>query len=182
MSYAVDLLEVVQFLVEKYPESVSMASRRGIPFHDACRTRGVETVKYLYEKNPSAIKSADYLPFESNRDVDEKLHFLLEKNSELIKVNDPEGNLPLHKACSDFSWDFSRIKMVFELYPDAVATRNLEGRFPLTSSSTLDFSDISTPSGIHMRFSCETNPTPDTCNISISKVTVISISISIRIY
>ena len=41
--------------------------------------------------------------------------------------NPSSGNLPLHTACSNFSWKLSHIKQLFELYPDAVAIRNVEG-------------------------------------------------------
>ena len=64
--------------------------------------------------------------FEGDRDVEAKLEFLLEMHPQWVREKDPSsGNLPLHEACSCFSWKLSHIKQLFELYPDAVAIRNV---------------------------------------------------------
>ncbi|KAL7545679.1 hypothetical protein ACHAWF_009027 [Thalassiosira exigua] len=135
--YATDTtLEITKFLVEKYPESVTAMARQGTAFHSACRNGGIDTVAYLFEQNPEAINSAAHpalhIPLGFNRDVEAKVQFLLERDPQSTKAKDPStGDLPLHTACSEFSWDLSMIKRLFNLYPDAIATRNHEGRYPL---------------------------------------------------
>ncbi|KAL7550939.1 hypothetical protein ACHAWF_014142 [Thalassiosira exigua] len=128
--------EITKYLVEKYPESVTVWSRGGTAFDDALCGGGIDTVKYLFEKDPAVIKSTSHpalhRPFSFNRDVEAKVNFLLEANAQLIRAEDRStGNLPLHAACSSREVEFSLIKKLFYLYPNAIAARNNKGRFPL---------------------------------------------------
>ncbi len=101
-------IQIIQYLVEKYPEALKLKDAYGnLPFHSACCDDApLEVVRYLHEKYPEAIKIVgldDDLPVHmachKNASL-EVVAFLLSLFPESIEATNNKGCQPLHCACS----------------------------------------------------------------------------------
>jgi hypothetical protein len=99
-------LEVVQFLVEQWPEAVKIADGRGwLPFHVACINRApLQVVQFLVEHWSEAVKIVGqygWLPLHLaciNRAPLQVIQFLVEQWPESIKAADTHEKNPLDCA------------------------------------------------------------------------------------
>jgi hypothetical protein len=103
-------LEVIQFLVEQWPESVMISAKksksdRDLPLHIACQnTAALEVVQYLVEQWPEAVTAAGcggWLPLHdacARKAPLEVVQYLVEQWPGSIKAAYSNGRLPLHRA------------------------------------------------------------------------------------
>mmetsp|Transcript_15285 Transcript_15285/g.34435 ORF Transcript_15285/g.34435 Transcript_15285/m.34435 type:complete len:761 (-) Transcript_15285:22-2304(-) len=134
IAYAVNTtLEITRFLYERNPDPLYQDMWGRSLLASACQNGGIDTVKYLFKYTASQDEPLLHISLESDqdRDVNAKVDFVLENAPQSIERKDRSSNLPLHAACSSLRPDFTLIKRIFNLYPEAVAARNDEGRLPL---------------------------------------------------
>jgi len=129
-------LEATKFLVEQFPASVRQACHSGrLPFQFAVLNGSIEVVEYLYEQYPEALelgkKGLLHGVVKQERNINEKIRFLLARVPDLVNEKDWLGNLPLHCACSAYQPNLDIIKLLFEAYPEAIHTKNTAGLLPL---------------------------------------------------
>jgi len=141
-----------KILVDAYPESIRIgrgSSAGSLPFHNACKNGRIETVEYLFGLYPEGLYIRDnrgYLPIhEAANNPGENaikiINFLIRHDPECISkpvVSDDEGSayvqgngaLPLHVVCD--ARDTSNLtELLFDLYPEAILTRNGQGQLPI---------------------------------------------------
>jgi ankyrin repeat protein len=95
--------EVIQYLVDQWPESVKVASNSGdLPLHRACSNQALlAVVQYLVEQWPESVKRADNY-----------------------------GWLPLHYACTNQT-PLAVVQYLVEQWPESVQHRTARGKTPL---------------------------------------------------
>ena len=132
-------------LVDAYPESVRRGDGFGhLPLHNACGFGGrPDTVEYLSGLYPESLQTRNndgYLPIHcaANSPGDntaEIVNVLLRHDPDcvskpVVSDSDDNGALPLHLVCS--SRDKSNVtEHLFDLYPEAILTRNGRGQLPI---------------------------------------------------
>eukprot|EP00956_Cyclotella_meneghiniana_P035408 scaffold114533_cov23-Cyclotella_meneghiniana.AAC.1 len=136
-------VEIVQFILRKYPEVASRKDDRGkLPLHSLCGNRltanaSIEILKILLNAYPEgtsqawSYRSRSLLPIHeavSTKSL-EFCKLLINANPELIRIQDGQhARLPIHYACSNGYFDV--VKHLYELYPDSIRTMDRSGRYP----------------------------------------------------
>ena len=113
-------LDVVEYLYDKYPESINQRNREGmLPIHNAAsqgtyNDSGVEIIKFLLSKDPDGPMKTVSDPGMST--IDKGL-----------------GQLPLHMSCwgCEYGYGVEVTKILFNAYPEAILVKDHEGRFPI---------------------------------------------------
>jgi len=140
-------VEVIQFLVECWPESLQIGNSSGrLPLHLACYGRPpLAVIYYVLDSFPQAAQMQDeYLSLplhcactQVSRSQLEVIKRLLQVWPEAIRVPDQNGFLPLHQALYDVT-DLEVIQMLVEFWPVSLQVRSLSlqdrgchGRGPL---------------------------------------------------
>jgi len=147
-----------KILVDAYPEAVKRVDRTGsLPFHNACGLGRPDTVEYLFGLYPESLHMRDNygkLPIHKavgnhEKNTAEIIKFLLLHDPKCLSkpvVSDDEGNafmqgnggaLPLHIIlnCNTHFGSNAHMssvtKLLFDLYPEAILTRNRLGKLPI---------------------------------------------------
>ena len=127
-----------------------------LPFHHACTSGSLDTVKHLFTLYPESINVADWrghLPihlvarYNGTRKV-EIIRFLLAQHpdSASTATTSEDRSLPLHLTCDINFWSHTDLKstlkvnlgtakLLFDAYPEAICTNNGNGRSPLEIAS-----------------------------------------------
>jgi len=139
-------VEFCRMFVEEYPESLTIATEKGcdsrLPIHDACMHGTVDVVEYLLHMAPDSINSRSIIRDEQdvidddntrNRCGSLPIHRAAEGGkADIIKLllkHDPHAaekktsvkhRLPLHVACSKSKMDFDSVKILYDVYPEAL--------------------------------------------------------------
>ena len=95
-------IQMLKFLLEKYPEAVRHAERHNgrLPIHTASRWRSPEFCHLLIDAYPGSER-----------------------------IIDSTGNLPLHCACAHNS--MATVEYLYKLYPDGINHASSEGSYPI---------------------------------------------------
>ena len=127
-----------KILVDAYPESVKRADEYGcLPFHKACSHVRPDTVEYLFGKYPESLhirQGNGYLPIHcvvrcskkniAKGDTVKIIEFLIR--------HDPECVSKPYQACNVHTDPFQdTVKLLFDLYPEAILIRNGQGHLPI---------------------------------------------------
>ena len=131
-------LNIIQFLVEKWPESVKATNRYwNLPLHQACqRSVSREVIQYLVEKWPESVKATNKygnLPLHEacQRKVSrEVIQYLVEQWPESVKATNRDGNLPVHEACTQGA-PLAVIQCLVEQWPESVKATGQHQGLPL---------------------------------------------------
>jgi ankyrin repeat protein len=138
-------LEVVQYLVERWPDAVRVTGAdERLPLDAACWSRGtvsLEVLQFLVEQYPDSIKTTrpgigNYLPFHAicqneNASLD-VVRFVFEQWPDAIKLKSWGGRLPLHLICSRETVSaLEVVQYLVEQWPDAAKMTDSEGLLPL---------------------------------------------------
>jgi ankyrin repeat protein len=144
-------LEVVQYLVEQWPQSVKTADFYGdLPLHYACNGKvPLEVIRNLFEQWPESVKTAGNsgnLPLHCACETEaplEVIQWLVEQWPESIKTANNEGELPLHKACSNAEGaSLAVVQCLVQQWPESVEHRNSEGETPLAIAALQQHANI----------------------------------------
>ena len=142
--------EFCKKMLDAYPESAMARTGNGsLPIHKACRygTRSdsVNTIQYLLELYPNSIHARDndgWLPIHKSASPRKKdrsgrgkdIVALLLKHDHTVASTATENNcrLPLHIACNTaHSEHLGIVQLLFDAYPEAIWTRDVDGETPL---------------------------------------------------
>ena len=94
-------VEILKFLIDKYPEAVRHADNVGfLPIHYASTLRSPEFCRLLIEAYPGSEQ-----------------------------INTTDGNLPLHRACTKNSP--ATVEYLYQQYPEAIHHVDNRGRYPV---------------------------------------------------
>jgi ankyrin repeat protein len=155
-------LEVIQYLVEQWPESVKAVDNFGgsLPLHWACNHKKapVDVIQYLVEQWPESVNVVvdkhGWLPLHlacsaNSEDpaVLEVIQYLVEQRPELVKTADNNGCLALHYACTSCKTapllPLAVVQYLVKQWPESVQHRNSRGKTPLGHAQlTNDTDDI----------------------------------------
>jgi len=145
-------LEVVQWLVEQYPEALRHRAGfyQGIPLHSACRNRTIrlEVVEFLIDAHPEGLwgrarfgntpllglvefngTSGSKVPLWKDL-----LRLMIEKNPGCVRARDSSGSTIIHKACTWIGDDpdiLAAVCAAAEACPDILKSRNRASGLPL---------------------------------------------------
>jgi len=104
-----DIIDTIQYMLDLYPESINVPDGRGwSPMHMAARVKRADIVELLLKRDPCAASSTS--------------------------AND-SSQLPLHSACEN-ARNIEVLQALFDAYPQAILTRNGEGKTPLEMTHT----------------------------------------------
>jgi ankyrin repeat protein len=152
-----DVLEIIAFLVDQNPGSLSARNQGGeLPLHVACTTLiSVEIVQFLVEQAPESIlvpRTTDgayplhvvleqgspldsdvlvvtYTP--TTDDVLEIIEFLVGENPGSLSARNQGGELPLHVACA-MPTSVEIVRFLVEQAPESILVpRTTDGAYPL---------------------------------------------------
>lgn len=136
-------LEVIQFLVEQWTDSIRAQDARGrLALHLACfRGASLDVIQYLVAVYPGALKVQDsggslpvHLACDNKRARLEVVQWLVEQWPESLKVANTYGSLALHRAC--FSGAPPEvIQYLVEQCPESVKSKTNDGDLPLHLAS-----------------------------------------------
>jgi ankyrin repeat protein len=141
-------LDVIQFLVERWTDSIRAHDARGrLALHLACfRGASLDVIQYLVEAYPGALKVPDSggsLPLHlacDNKTAPslEVVQWLVEQWPESLSVANAYGSLALHRAC--FSGTGAQqspdvIEYLVEQCPESVKSKTNDGDLPLHLAS-----------------------------------------------
>ena len=139
-------MEVITFLLEKYPASIQSKDRVGqLPLHIAIRRQApLEVIQILIEPYPNAVNIADNdgeLPLHVACRHDASLEVIQllidrfvgdERHHRGLGIADNRGELPIH-LYAHLSEDtrLETLQYLLEIYPGSIHVVNNEGRLPL---------------------------------------------------
>jgi ankyrin repeat protein len=132
-------LNVVQFLVEQWPEAVKVAEDEYglLPLHLACaNAASLEVVQFLVEQSPEGTQATAMkgrLPLHvacRNKAPLDVIQFLVEQWPDAVKTADANGRLPLHFACRNKA-PLDVVQFLVAQWPEAIKRTALKGRLPL---------------------------------------------------
>jgi hypothetical protein len=131
-------LEVVQYLVEKWPEAVMTTTDGSLPLHYACYNKApLEVIQYLVEQWPKSVMTTmdedGKLPLHVACRYTaplEVIQYLVKQWPEAVKTKLVSGSLPLHLACR-FKAPLEEVQFLVEQWPEAVKTTDVSGKTPL---------------------------------------------------
>jgi len=104
-----DIIDTIQYMLGLYPESINVPDGRGwSPMHMAAQVKRADIVELLLKHDPCAASSTS--------------------------END-SSQLPLHSACEN-AHNIEVLQALFDAYPQAILTRNGEGKTPLEMAQT----------------------------------------------
>ena len=134
--------EIIQCLLEYFPNAVSANNVGWTPLHYACSNKNVTNgiVHLLIDAAPDSVRSATdegWMPFHilcDNKHVDEItaieiLKLLIEKYPEAVRHASNDGDLPIHHASARRSPEFCQV--LIDAAPDSVRSINNVGWMPL---------------------------------------------------
>jgi ankyrin repeat protein len=120
-------IDVVRFLVERWPEGVSERTERdaflNTPLHFAAQEGQIDVVRFLVERLKTPLHLAAE---EGETDV---VKFLVERWPEGIRERDSFGNTPLHVAAR--SGEPGIVRLLVERWPEGKEALNDAGKTPL---------------------------------------------------
>uniref|UniRef100_A0A7S3L2C1 Uncharacterized protein n=1 Tax=Amphora coffeiformis TaxID=265554 RepID=A0A7S3L2C1_9STRA len=131
-------LDVVKYLIDQAPMTVSeqTTNNAALPIHLACKHgKSPETVQFLAETWPACLRehnSEGLLPihFLCKAGSTVSLEWMATQDPGLLEISDCEGNLPLHWLCKNPKATVEAVKMIVDVYPEAVAQTNKAGMTP----------------------------------------------------
>lgn len=146
-------LELVQLLVDQWPEALSIESNGKLPLHSlfssfswSSKETPVNLVRFLLEAFPGAAASfsspsrfstlgTGYLPFHlacKGGESLEVIKLLLEAYPRAVSTPSTGiGNYPLHELCTRDCLELDVLRYVVEQYPEATQRYNTYGSLPL---------------------------------------------------
>jgi len=127
-------------LIDSYPESIQLTRFGSFPIHKACR-RGsrddkVETIAYMFKKYPESINARDSigrLPIHCAAKCEraDVIELLLKHDPDATRREGEHSQLPLHMACVCSVENLCVVRMLFDVYPEAIHILDDNGRSPL---------------------------------------------------
>ena len=132
---------MVRLLIDAYPASGGSTTKNGLtPLHYLCQngelneTAAIQILNILIEKYPEAVRQASNggsLPihFACLSSSPEFCLVLIEAYPGCEQVIDDVGDLPFHISCA--KWDFSTVKRLYYLFPNAINRTTEEGLYPI---------------------------------------------------
>ena len=115
-------LEVIQALVNSYPESITVDFRGYLPLHLACQSNAsLEVLNFLINSYPDGIDQTNI--------IDHKTPLDLLKESEYIMRQDSNGMLPMHHACNN-GYSLHLIHLLIQAYPESTTVQDNDGYTP----------------------------------------------------
>jgi ankyrin repeat protein len=131
-------LEVVQYLIQQWPESVKTVDKAGyLPLHYACRNKSpLEILQYLVEQWPESVRAVNNkgyltLHFACANKALAAVQYLVEQWPVSVKAVDKSGYLPLHSACANMA-PLELVQYLVEQRPESVKTATYNsGAIPL---------------------------------------------------
>jgi ankyrin repeat protein len=134
-------LEVLQYLSNRYPDSVQATDRFGLlPLHYACKgSASVQVVRHLIENFPKSVQVTDKrgrLPLfhalgRASPPSLELVNCLVECYPDSLKEQDQWNGLPLHVACHT-NTPICIVQYLIQKYPESVKTKSTDlERLPL---------------------------------------------------
>jgi ankyrin repeat protein len=127
-------LTILDYLIGKNPDGLTMGDKNGrVPLHHAVRNPNAGViVRYLTELYPAMLRHRDtsgWTPlhsaarYASNPAV---LRYLAEQYPAALQAPDEDGWLPLHHCARGNSAHMDVLKLLVDLYPDALTVKNAD--------------------------------------------------------
>eukprot|EP01033_Poteriospumella_lacustris_P001576 gene1576-1145_t len=125
---------VLDYLIGKNPDGLTTGDKNGrVPLHHAVRNPNASVIlRYLTELYPAMLRHKDttgWTPlhnaarYASNPAV---LRYLAEQHPAALQTADEDGWLPLHHCARGNSSNMEVLKLLVDLYPDALTTKNAD--------------------------------------------------------
>ena len=154
----------VEYLYNLYPDAIDQAASGAYPIHHAITSltrmpennqalqvdanEGLKIVKFLLDCDPrvkfqEVTQGESLLHFACRRDYDQTstivalgiIEAICDAHPELIRKEDGNGQLPLHKLCAKSSQDntttMAILGLLLEKYPESIQRADNEGLFPI---------------------------------------------------
>lgn len=140
------LMKLIEFLYEKWPESLTEKSKLGsTPLHEACYfSKWTRVIMFLIEKCPDKVfLTAGYrgsLPLHEacyNEVFEEPvvvIKALIDKCEEALKIGDEDNWLPLHVCACGFA-TFEVLEYIHTRYPKAIDDIDINGQLPIHNAT-----------------------------------------------
>lgn len=128
-------LSVLHYLVAKNSEGLTTGDKHGrVPLHHAVRNphNAAVVVRYLVELYPAMLRHRDtvgWLPFHQAARYSSQpslARYLAELHPGALQAPDEDGWLPLHHAARANYQNLDVLKLLVDLYPDALLVRNAD--------------------------------------------------------
>ena len=151
-------VDTVEYLYNLYPDAINHATSNGLyPIQAAIGTlakggghpnpgAAVEVVKFLLHRDPnikfqevqgqSLLAYAVSFDYEGNNEAALRIfEAICDAHPELIRKENNDGRLPLHKLCANSSQDntttMAILGLLLEKYPESIQRADNEGLFPI---------------------------------------------------